>query len=249
MTLERLKMLLNISDNYVSQASSVSPIILTNRDATLIGVEGCSSYKTSKAWDDYLTVTDASSSASTSGYTVKYKYNHLDKWLDWMLYQVEYDLIAYLNNHFHDGIIRLVANNLNFYSKTSSSPARITHGDSFFTSRGFATGMAIYVEGYVNSGLFHVKRSTDDELQLSTQEDLTRDTRGYGYEIERVNWPQEFEKIIAQIVGFHLARIGDVGLASKSMGPISVSYEGLESGGYPPSLYRAISKYRNLEVV
>jgi len=211
---------------------------------------------------DYYTTQDAGRSelikridTGTIGDTqtvyISYTYNDYDSYIDNLIPKVQADIVEYLNNIFPDKNTTYLSGSLEFYSSgaiTDSDNAR-------FEIEGFTTGMDIAVEGtYRNRGIYNINTLTTDKITLSTNDTIldecSSDEYGSGaIRLTRVVWPQGLKNLIAQIIWYNIKDVRAKDIKSKSIGPSSVTYTDLGSGGYPDNIYKGLARYTNLDIM
>jgi hypothetical protein len=198
-----------------------------------------------------------STGALTTGSTVWITYslnNSYDDLIDTLIPIVERDILSYLNNHFEDENTEYHAGHFVFVEATSSTNAYITDTQNSFTSRGFQDNMDIYIVGTDrNEGMYTISSENDSRLLLSDNDTLLdeRSTKYYGHNyicISRIKWPPSLKSIIAQIIWHVIDKAKSGGIASKSLGPASISYFPIGSGSFPPHIYKALSKFKNVNM-
>jgi hypothetical protein len=196
---------------------------------------------------------DTGTIGDTSTIYVAYTYNDYDTIIDSLIPLVERDLCNYLNNYFPD------KNTSYEFSEYIMSPrgttaAYIEDGDSSFITEGFTSTMDITIEGsYRNAGIYHLTSVGSNRLLISTDDDLTseRDTVEYGsntLRVRRVKWPDAIKIYVANIIWQNISRAKNSTIKSKSLGPSSITYQSLDSGAYPPSIYKGLRKWKNAKI-
>lgn len=274
-TLSEVKALLRLQDAYVydekkvlqttnksflSQTGDIS-ILRVSAD-TLYDDYGTTIYPSSNWYTSqdvtgrtYIRRVDTGAIDSGSTVWITYSVNSsYDDLIDRLIPIVERDILSYLGNHFEDKNTEYEAGHFVFVEATSSTNAYITDTQNSFTSRGFQDNMDIYIGGTDrNEGMYTISSENDSRLLLSDNDTLLdeRSTKYYGHNyicISRIKWPLSLKPIIAQIIWHTLdkAKSGDV--ASKSLGPASISYFPIGSGSFPPHIYQALSKFKNVSM-
>ena len=176
---------------------------------------------------------------------VSYTYNDYDTLIDALIPIVQRDLVDYLNNIFPDKNTQYCASSIKI-----NSSGTITDTNGQFEIEGFSSGMDIAVEGtYRNSGIYNVEGVSSDTLTLSSgdtvlDESATDEYGGNIIQITRVNWPVGLKSLVAQIIWFNIDRAKKGDIKSKRLGPGSITYMDLGSGGYPANIYSGLNKYR-----
>lgn len=121
---------------------------------------------------------------------------------------------------------------------------------SDWDDEGFVAGDEIYIyNSYRNDGYKTVGSVTTVTLTVSSADSIINEPSGRSVVVSVVKWPNALKYIAAQMVKYDYDdRAGvDVGIASKSLGPYSVSYKtGAQNQtpfGYPKELIDALSTY------
>jgi hypothetical protein len=264
-TLAEVKKILRITSTYVNREeinfTSRAYSRLANKPATLVGLykstvdaTGTSSWSSTQyystlRWDGYLKIRMSTVSGNTTAWA-DYSYNEYDELITYLIPIVERDVCEYLNNYFEDKQTRYQSG-FDFIPKGTSN-AYIFDSDSKFSSYGFTSTMDFIVEGSRrNCGLYHASNLSNSKMYIGSTEDFTSEKSSYAnyasasVRLTRVRWPEAMKVYIAQIIWFNINRSKDYMIASKSIGPTSVSYESLGAKGYPQSLYSGLNKWRN----
>lgn len=194
---------------------------------------------------------DTGTIGDTQTVYVSYTYNEYDSYIDNLIPKVQADIIEYLDNNFPDKNTTYLSGSLQFYSSgaiTDSDNAR-------FEIEGFTTGMDIAVEGtYRNRGIYNINTLTTDKITLSANDTIldecSSDEYGSGaIRLTRVVWPIGLKNLIAQIIWFNIKDVKNRDIKSKRLGPASITYMDLGSGGYPDNIYKGLARYKYLNTI
>lgn len=265
-----VKNILRISDGYVENESitmsSMSPKKLANKGNVNIiyvaadannSTEGTTYYTTSA---DFKTTSDPTgavlvkkkTTTSTIGDTqtiyIRYTYNQYDTLIDDLIPQVKADLLEYLNNTFPDEQTQYSGN----FQILSSGKIRDT--EQQFKLEGFESGMDFILSGSArNGGVYTASSVTSEYITVDSKSSLLKEvaTDFYGgriIKITRINWPIGLKIPISKIIWANIDRIKNNNIKSKSIGPMSITFESLENGGYDKDIYKALNKYKNTKM-
>lgn len=270
-TRSEVKTLLGLNDNYiVSESHTMSSVAsqrLTNKpnvDVILVSADivNSSVSSTNYTTNDYYTTQDAGQyeiirriDTGTIGDTqtiyVNYTFNDYDSQIDTLIPLVEEDLVEYLNNCFPDKDTSYQAGTIVL---NDLSPPTITDTEEQFVIEGFEGNMDIALEGsYRNSGLYTVDVTAAGTLTLSSADSLLNEgtTDEYGsntLRVTRVRWPEAIKPLVSQMIWENMDNIRAKNVQSKSLGPFSITYMAIESGGYSDHVVKGLSKWRNVKL-
>ncbi len=264
-----VKNILRITDGYVENEavtmSSMSPKRLSKQYVTnILFVAGdtlnstkttyytTSEYKTTTNKGSY-TLINKNTTSSTIGDTqtiyITYQYNQYSTLIDDLLPQVKSDLIQYLNNTFKDVQTQYSGSHFQLLSS-----GKIRDTEQKLLIEGFQNQMDFILEGSKrNSGIYNASSVTSEYITLGSNDSIlneksTDEFGGRIIQLTRIRWPIGLKKTVAKIIWANLDRVKDDNLKSKSIGPMSITFESLESGGYDPSIYNALRKYKNVKM-
>lgn len=265
-----IKNILRITDGYVENESvtmsSMSPKKLTykgNVNIIYVAADSDNStvHTTFYTTNDYKTTRDAAgytlikrkADSSTIGDTqtlyVQYTYNQYDTEIDDLLPQIKSDIVEYLNNSFKDVQTQYSASHFQLLSS-----GKIRDTVQRFKIEGFQDDMDFILEGTErNKGIYTASSVTSEYITIDTQSTLLKEvsTDEYGgriIQITRINWPVGLKKTIAKIIWANIDRAKSDNIKSKSIGPLSLSFNSLKSGGYDESVYNELRKYKNVRI-
>jgi hypothetical protein len=261
-----VKNILRIADGYVENESvtmsSMSPKKLANKGNVNIiyvaadannSTEGTTYYTTSA---DYKTTSDPTgailvkkkTTTSTIGDTqtiyVRYTYNQYDTLIDDLIPQVKADILQYLNNTFPDNQTQYSGN----FQILSSGKIRDT--EQQFKLEGFEDGMDFILSGSArNGGVYTASSVTSEYITVDSKSSLLNEksTDFYGgriINITRVNYPVGLKIPVAKIIWANIDKIRSDNVKSKSIGPLSLTYESISNGGYDQNIYKLLQKYK-----
>jgi hypothetical protein len=205
-------------------------------------------YSTQDAIDrEIIRIRSTGNISDTQTIYVSYTYNDYDNWIDTLIPKVERDLMCYLNNTFPDRNTYYASANIKVYDCTTNS-----FGDTSgqFEIQGFESGYDIYVSNtYRNEGLYTISSASSNVLKLTTAstvqgEKSTDEFGGNVIAVTRVKWPEGLKMLAAQIIWENMNNIKSRNIQSKSIGPSSITYMPLESGGYGNNIYNGLKKYK-----
>lgn len=214
-------------------------------------------YYTTEDYEDYTLIRriDTGTIGDTETVYVSYSYNDYDDLINRYIPIVEADVISYLNNNFID---KRTGNYgaFSFVARSGSSHPQIKDtGGQAWLKYGMTDCMDIYVNGTPrNDGKYFVTDASSETLKLSSndtcyEENSTDLYSGVIIYVNRIKWPIELKPIIAKMIWQNIDRIKSGNIKSKSIGPTSITYESLESGGYDKSIYTALKRYKNTYMV
>ena len=273
-TVDEIKTILQLNDSWAEQEtvifSSLAWKRLANKTiAAIYRVDTDTQYTTASAYDslDYRTTKDyrgytlinridTGTIGDTEKVYVSYSYSNYDEQINILLPMVEADVCEYLNNYFEDDETEYEVGDLKFIKRAGSSHPCITDTyNKLFLVYGFTDGMDIHISGTPrNSGIYHISNAAADKIKLSSNDTLEKESStevfgAYTAEIHRIKWPAAIKRYIAYLCWFNIQRNRDQSIASKSLGPSSVSYVTLSSGGYPPSITDGLLKFKNTKTI
>lgn len=205
-------------------------------------------YYTTKRSDNYTNIKriDTGNISDTETVYITYTYNDYDEYIDYLIPQIQDDLMEYLNYPFLDKQTKYDSGSLKFLS----SGPYITDSNQRLSSEGFTTDMDIYVDRTRrNWGIYSITSLTDSVITLSSNDSIIAEqsSKEYGAvspRLTRIKWPTSIKPLVAQIIWFNIDRAKNSNVKSKSLGPSSVTYANLNSGAYPDHIYRGLKKYR-----
>lgn len=270
MTVAEIKILLNIKDTVVDKESLT---ISTNHYKRLAHKPVISIYRvdTDTQWstatkyhssDDYYTTEDYSgytllrrratgSIGTTQIVYISYSYSDYDERIKALLPQVEYDVCDYLNNWFMDEATEYPSGDFKLIARAGTSHPCITDTiNQKFLKYGFRDDMDITLTGSPrNAGIYHISSAVASKIKLSSndtllEEDSTDIYGGHVIVLNRIKWPPALKRIIAQMIWINIDKAKANDIQSKSIGPTSISYMPISSGGYPPSIIDALNKFK-----
>lgn len=178
--------------------------------------------------------------------------NTYDSIISTLIPIVQEDMLYYLNNGFQDENIKYESANISIVRGT---PDTITDADSQFVNYNFAVGMDILVEGggNTNFGVYTLEGVAAGTLTLNTNNTVRSQTYNDNYtspgtiKISMINWPMGIEWYFAQMIWFNIDRTKVDDIKSKSLGPSSITYRDLQSGGYPSIVLNGLKKWKLLK--
>jgi hypothetical protein len=135
---------------------------------------------------------------------------------------------------------------------TFNATARTIVADSSFEDENVLAGDTVYVWGsYRNDGFYDVASVDDDEITLTEGSVVQDELSGASILVSVVKWPSELKQIAALMVAYDYDdRKDEKGLASRSLGPLSESYDRThDSEGYPVAITGVLSRYRMVNVL
>jgi len=191
---------------------------------------------------------DTSTISDTETIYVRYIYNDYDTRINDLIPMIQADIVEYLNNYFPDSNTRYESVNIRLLS---SGPYIYDTAEGRFEIEGFAAGMDIALEGtYRNRGIYTISTMTSAVMTLSSNDTILSERSsdecgGNSLVITRVKWPIGLKRTIAKIIWLNIDKEKGNNIKSKSLGPSAITYQDLESGGYPQDIYRELEKYRN----
>ncbi len=261
-----VKNILRITDGYVENEAvtftSMSPKKLTYKGNVNIIYVAADSDNSTEHTTYYTTSADYKTTKDPAGYTlikkksttstigdtdtvyVRYVYNTYDTEIDDLLPQVKADILEYLNNKFPDNQTQYSGN----FQILSSGKIRDT--EQQFKIEGFEDRMDFILSGSDrNGGVYTASSVTSEYITVDSKSSLLKEftTDFYGGRIinlTRVNWPIGLKRTIAKIIWANLDRAKSDNLKSKSIGPLSLSYNSLKDGGYDETIYNELKKYK-----
>lgn len=266
-----VKNILRITEGYVENEAvtmtSMSPKKLANKgNVNIIYVaadnDNSTAHTTYFTTDNYKTTEDpvgyilikkllttsTSTSSTTIGDTqtvyVRYTYNQYDTLIDDLIPQVKADLLEYLHNYFPDHQTEYSGN----FQILSSGKIRDT--EQQFKIEGFQNNMDFILSGSArNGGVYNASSVTSEYITVGSNDTLLkeRSTDEYGgkiINIIRVNWPIGIKRSVAKIIWANLDRAKSDNIRSKSLGPLSLTYNSLKDGGYDETIYNELKKYK-----
>ena len=272
-TVQEIKDILQLSDSWVEKDTvtfaSVAYSRIAHKGIAIHRVDTSTGYTTGSAYStlDYYTTKDyrdytlirridTGTISDTETVYIAYSYSDYTDMIETLLPQVEADVCNYLNNYFEDDQTEYASGDFKLIARSGSSHPCITDtANQEFVKWGFATGMDITVSGTCrNNGIYHISNAAAAKLKLSSNDTLiyessTVDYGGQVIQINRIKWPPEIKKIIASLIWQSISRAKDQAITSKSLGPSSVSYAPISSGGYAPSLVESLNKFKNAKVI
>ena len=200
---------------------------------------------------EFIRRIDTGTITDTQTVYVSYTYNDYDSTIDLLIPLVQEDLCDYLNNYFPDKNTRYSASSITLNNLT---PPTITDTESQFVIEGFESDMDITVEGtHRNKGIYHIDTAAAGTLTLSGDDELldessTDEYGGNTIRITRIKWPAGIKQLVSQIIWFNIDKATSGDIKSKRLGPSSITYHSLESGGYPSHIMRGLNKYRYINM-
>ena len=273
-TVDEIKTLLRLDDSWSEQEtvtfSSLAWKRLDNKTvASIYRVDTDTEYSTASAYDtlDYRTTKDyrgytlinridTGTIADTETVYVSYSYGTYDELIRALMPIVEHDVCSYLNNWFIDEATEYSGGDFKLIARSGSSHPCITDtANQEFLKWGFTDSMDIVMTGTPrNAGIYRISSAAAAKLKLSSGDTLlaessTVDYGGHVIQINRIKWPVEVKRAIANIIWHNISKAKDDGITSKSLGPSSVSYASISSGGYPPSVVESLNKYKNIVTI
>ena len=193
---------------------------------------------------------DTGSIGDTQTVYVSYTYNDYDSYIDDLIPIVQADIVEYLGNTFPDENTRYEGSHFELLS----SDVSVNDTEEDFLIEGFSTGMDIALEGsYRNVGIYTISALTSAKMRLTSAQDTilaensTAEYGGNNIRLTRIKWPIGIKPLVAQIIWYNLDRIKSKEVQSKSLGPSSITYMTLGSGGYPENIYKGLERYRNVK--
>jgi hypothetical protein len=135
---------------------------------------------------------------------------------------------------------------------TFSATAGTIVAGSNWDDEGFVAGDEIYIyNSYRNDGYKTVGSVSTVTLTVSSSDTIINEPSGRSILVSVVDWPNALKYIAAQLIKYDYDdRPGiEPGVASKTLGPYSVSYRGNSQGGYstpfgyPQELIDSLSVY------
>ena len=274
LTKEEVKRILRIDDDYSEKESvtvssnefhrlSYKPVVEIHRVDTDTEWSTESKYSTADYYttEDYRNYTmirriDTGSISTGETVYVSYSYNEYDELIDYFIPIVTRDVCSYLNNYFEDDATEYLIGNFKIYAANTDSYAQIHDTyQAYFERYGLGDDMDIYISGSPrNSGIYTISSGTSEVLKLSSGDSLLQEYStdmysGVTLKINRIKWPAELKPIIAYIIWQNISRAKDQNIKSKSLGPSSVTYETLDGGNYPPSIYGGLKKFKKHRLI
>lgn len=269
-TTAEVKTILNLTDTFYNKESVTMDTVnykrLTNKNVVEIHrVDTDTQWSTGSAYttldyyatEDYEKYTlirriDTGSIGDTETVYVSYAVNTYDDLIDTLIPQVQADVLDYLNNYFMDRETQYDSGSFKIIERSGTSHPQITDtANKEFLKWGFQANMDITVIGTPrNNGVYTISALSSEVMKLSSgdtllEESATVDYGGNVIQINRIKWPVALKRAVAQIIWFNINRMKNSDISSKSIGPTSVTYQDLGSGGYPPSLYAQLNKFKN----
>lgn len=263
-----VKNILRITDGYVENESvtmsSMSPKRLSKQYVTNILFVSSDTLNSTKT--TYYTTSDYKTTTNKGGYTlinklttsstigdtqtiyVTYQYNQYDTQIDDLIPQVKNDLVEYLHNTFIDKQTQYVGSHFQIVHTSTANQIRDT--EQKFLIEGFQTGMDIYLDGSErNKGIYTVSSASSEYLKISTnstlfEENSTDEYGGKIISISRMRYPTGLKRTVAKIIWASMDRSKSDNIKSKSIGPLSLTYNSLNDGGYDEAIYNELKKYK-----
>ena len=273
-TRDEVKTILQLDDTFYNKESVTMDTVnykrLTNNKVSMIyRVDTDTEWSTGSAYTtlDYYTTEDYEKytlirriDTGTIGDTeivyVSYAVNEYDDLIDTLLPQVQADVLDYLNNYFQDSETQYASGDFKIIERAGSSHPQITDtANSEFVKWGFQADMDITVAGTPrNAGVYTISAISTSVMKLSSgdtllEESSTVDYGGNVIQINRIKWPPGLKRLVANIIWFNIVRAKINDVKSKSIGPTSITYESIGSGGYPPSIMNQLNKYKNHKTI
>jgi hypothetical protein len=177
--------------------------------------------------------------------------NTYDDRINRLLPLVQRDVIEYLNNYFPDKNTRYDSGN---FVLINAEPPTIGDTRGRFLIEGFEAGMDIALEGsYRNRDIYTIATASSETLTLAETDSLysERSSDEYGGNriyLTRCDYPKGLKMYISQIIWHNIDRALNRDIKSRSLGPSSVTYESIDTGGYPPHVVKGLAKYRRVKV-
>lgn len=273
-TRDEVKTILQIDDTFYNKESVTMDTVnykrLTNKPISAIyRVDTDTEWSTGSAYTtlDYYTTEDyekytlirridTGTIGDTQTVYVSYAVNEYDELIDTLLPQVQADVLDYLNNYFVDTETQYASGDFKLIERSGSSHPQITDtANQEFVKWGFQDDMDIIVSGTPrNYGVYTISDVSSSVMKLSSGDTLlsessTVDYGGNVIQINRIKWPAGLKRLVAYILWYNISKAKTSDIKSKSIGPTSVTYESLEGGGYPPSIYRGLKNYKNHKMI
>ncbi len=169
--------------------------------------------------------------------------NHINRLLPF----VQEDIIEYLNNEFRDDNTSYSASMI----LVNADPPTITDTENNqFVLEGFEEGMDIALEGTArNKGIYTIASVAAGTITLAVTDELLDETAtdefgGNTIKLTRIRWPKGLKLYVAQIIWENISRARNKDIKSKSLGPSSVTYMPIGSGGYSEGIIKGLGKYK-----
>jgi len=273
-TRDEVKTILQLEDTYYNKESVTMDTVnykrLTNKKVSEIyRVDTDTEWSTGSAYTtlDYYTTEDyerytlirridTGTIGDTETVYVSYAVSEYDSLIDTLLPQVQADVLDYLNNYFIDRETQYASGDFKIIERSGSSHPQITDtANQEFIKWGFQADMDITVTGTPrNCGIYTISAIDSEVMKLSSGDTLlaessTVDYGGNVIQINRIKWPPGLKRLVAQIIWFNIAKAKINDIKSKSIGPTSITYESVGSGGYPPSIMNQLNKYKNHKTI
>ena len=138
---------------------------------------------------------------------------------------------------------------------TFNATANTITGDNSFSDEGFIAGDEIYIyNSYRNDGYHVVETVSDEVLTITSASSMIAEATTRSVYISVVDWPTSIKYVAAQMVKYDYDDRAQAvpGVASKTLGPYSISYSGASNSnlfGYPQSIIDSLAPFTAVRVV